>query len=199
MLTAGNLSITQGVVTALNEACARAEAEGTEESILTCPSLFRAAQLAGDAMAEQQRRYRAQLREQGAGASASLILGGQRKGGAARLFLIYAAGNFIEATDDTPFFQIGEHKYGKPILDRVIEPSTPIPTALKAAYVSMDSTLRSNLSVGMPLDLAVIRAGECRLAARRRVEPDDAEFARVSEAWSEAIRGAFGTVPEIEM
>jgi putative proteasome-type protease len=197
LLTAGNLSITQGVVTALEADLARRE-EGEElETILDCPSLFRAAQLVGEAMAAQQRRYRLQLEQQGEEAAASMILGGQRAGGAPRLFLIYAAGNFIEATRDTPFFQIGEHKYGKPILDRVIEPATSIPTALKAAFVSMDSTLRSNLSVGMPLDLAVIRAGEHRLAARRRLEADDAEFARVSSAWSEAIREAFRSVPEI--
>lgn len=196
LMTAGNLSITQGVVTALNEAI---EAGDDRETILTCPTLFRAAQLVGDAMAAQQERYREQLEAQGARAGASIILGGQRKGGKPRLFLIYDAGNFIEATDDTPFFQIGEHKYGKPILDRVITPQTPLPTALKAAFVSMDSTLRSNLSVGMPLDLAVIPAGELRLAVRRRMEQDDEEFAKVSGAWSESLREAFRSVPEINV
>ncbi|MAS42270.1 MAG: peptidase [Rhodobacteraceae bacterium] len=196
-MTAGSLSITQGVITALNEACARAEAGEEVESVLTCDSLFRAAQLVGDAMAAQQRRYRERLEEAGAGTGASIILGGQRRGGRARLFLIYGAGNFIEATEDTPFFQIGEHKYGKPILDRVIEPSTPLPTALKAAFVSMDSTLRSNLSVGMPLDLAVMEAGSLRVDIRRRMEQDDPEFAKVSGAWGESLRDAFARLPEI--
>ncbi len=197
LMTAGNLSITQGVVTELNTAVDRAAAGEDVESVLTCASVFRAAQLAGEAMAKQQHRYREQLEAQGAGADATLLLGGQRAGGEHRLFLIYSAGNFIEATPDTPFFQIGEHKYGKPILDRVITPATPIPTALKAAFVSMDSTLRSNLSVGMPLDLAVVRAGELRLAARRRVEADDPDFSRISNAWSEALRDAFSRVSEV--
>ncbi|MEM1315300.1 MAG: peptidase [Pseudomonadota bacterium] len=196
-MTAGNLSITQGVITALDTACRRASAGEDVECLLTCESMFRAAQLAGEAMSRQQRRYRDQLEAQGAGADATLILGGQREGGAHRLFLIYSAGNFIETTADTPFFQIGEHKYGKPILDRVIEPQTPLPVALKAAFVSMDSTLRSNLSVGMPLDLAVIRAGELRLSSRRRIEAEDEEFSEISAAWSEALRQAFGTVPEV--
>ncbi|HKK36647.1 MAG TPA: peptidase [Paracoccaceae bacterium] len=197
LMSAGNLSITQGVVTRLSVACERAAAGEETESILTCPSMFRAAQLVGDAMAGEQRRYRSRLEAQGEAADATLILGGQRAGGAPRLFLVYSAGNFIEATADTPFFQIGEHKYGKPILDRVITPATPIPTALKAAFVSMDSTLRSNLSVGLPLDLAVIRAGEMRLAARRRIEADDPDFSAISTAWSEALREAFSEVPEV--
>ncbi|PHR71215.1 MAG: peptidase, partial [Henriciella sp.] len=115
------------------------------------------------------------------------------------LFLIYDAGNFIEATDDTPFFQIGEHKYGKPILDRVIDPETSIPTALKAAFVSMDSTLRSNLSVGMPLDLAVLPLGQFAFSVRRRMEQDDGEFAKVSGAWSDSLKDAFRNLPEIEL
>jgi putative proteasome-type protease len=100
-------------------------------------------------------------------------------------------------TDDTPFFQLGEHKYGKPILDRVINPSTPIPIALKAALVSMDSTLRSNLSVGMPLDLAVIRTDALAFHMRRRIEPDDAEFQEISAEWSKALRSAFDSLPEV--
>jgi putative proteasome-type protease len=97
------------------------------------------------------------------GASASMIVAGQRKGGAMRLFLIYPEGNFIEATEDTPFLQIGEHKYGKPILDRVVKPATSLADAQKAVLLSMDSTLRSNLSVGMPLDLAVIERDACKV------------------------------------
>ncbi|MDF2235196.1 peptidase [Albimonas sp. CAU 1670] len=199
LMTAGNLSITQGVVTALNEACAKAEAGEDIECLLTCSTMFRAAQLVGDAMAAQQKRYREQLEESGARSGATMILGGQRAGGRSRLFLIYDAGNFIEATEDTAFFQIGEHKYGKPILDRVITPDTPISAALKAAFVSMDSTLRSNLSVGMPLDLAVLPAGELRFSVRRRMEQDDAEFAKVSGAWSDSLKAAFSSVPEISL
>ena len=103
-----------------------------------------------------------------------------------RLFLIYAAGNFIEATADTPFLQIGEHKYGKPILDRVIRPDTPIDDAVKAVLVSMDSTLRSNLSVGMPLDLCVIPVDTMR-AQTQRIESDHKEFRQISDSWAASL------------
>ncbi|MEL6374985.1 MAG: peptidase [Pseudomonadota bacterium] len=223
IVTSGNLSITQGVVTRLQDAIARDKARGEAgngvhggaqggahgrasesggsdepiETLLNAPSMFRAAQLVGDTMREVQDRHRKALQEQGAEADASILLAGQRKGGRQRLFLIYSAGNFIEATWDTPFFQLGEHKYGKPILDRVIDPDTSIPTALKAAMVSMDSTLRSNLSVGMPLDLAVIETDTFRFAAERRIEQDDPDFANISARWSVAIKAAFESLPEM--
>jgi putative proteasome-type protease len=128
-------------------------------------------------------------------ASASILLGGQRRGGAPRLFLVYPEGNFIEATDDTPFLQIGEHKYGKPILDRVVTPATSLEEGRKAVLISMDSTLRSNLSVGMPLDLVTVRAGECLVASRERIEPGDAGFTALSEAWSRTLREGFQNLP----
>jgi putative proteasome-type protease len=124
-------------------------------------------------------------------ASASLILAGQRKGGPMRMFLIYPEGNFIEATEDTPFLQIGEHKYGKPILDRVVTMDTTLAEAKKAVLLSMDSTLRSNLSVGMPLDMAVIEADALRVTERERIEAKDERFAELSAAWSQALRDAF--------
>ena len=112
-----------------------------------------------------------------------------------RLFLIYQEGNFIEATDDTPYLQIGEHKYGKPILDRVVRPATSLEDGRKAVLISMDSTLRSNLSVGMPLDLLTIRRDEYRVATRERIEPGDPAFAAMSEAWSQALRDGFASLP----
>ena len=108
-----------------------------------------------------------------------------------RMYLIYPEGNFIEATDDTPFLQIGEHKYGKPILDRVVTPATNLADAQKAVLLSMDSTLRSNLSVGMPLDLAVIERDDCRVSQRRRIEEGDPAFMAMSLAWSAALRDSF--------
>ena len=108
-----------------------------------------------------------------------------------RLFLIYPEGNFIQATEDTPFLQIGEHKYGKPLLDRVIKMHTTLSDAKKAVLLSMDSTLRSNLSVGMPLDLAVIERDACRVTERRRIEAGDEAFRAMSEAWSRALREGF--------
>jgi putative proteasome-type protease len=120
-----------------------------------------------------------------------MIVAAQRRGGAMRLFLIYPEGNFIEATEDTPFLQIGEHKYGKPILDRVVNPGTSLADAEKAVLLSMDSTLRSNLSVGMPLGLCVIEKDACRVSRKRRIEAGDESFRAMSEAWSKALRDGF--------
>jgi putative proteasome-type protease len=197
VLTAGNLSITQGVITRLNREIADFKADPDRECILNAESMFRVAQIVGDTLHHLEERHRESLEAQGAGADASLILAGQRANGSHRLYMIYSAGNFVEATDDTPFFQLGEHKYGKPILDRVITPATPIPIALKAAFVSMDSTLRSNLSVGMPLDLAVIKTDALAFHMRRRIEPDDPEFQEISAQWSIALRNAFDSLPEV--
>jgi putative proteasome-type protease len=124
-------------------------------------------------------------------ASASFIVAGQRKGGGMRMFLVYPQGNFIEATRDTPFLQVGEHKYGKPILDRVVSPETSLEDAKKAVLLSMDSTLRSNLSVGMPLDLTVIRKDDLKVSEEVRIGPDDVKFQEMSRAWSQALRDAF--------
>ena len=125
------------------------------------------------------------------GVTATLIVAGQRKGGEMRLFLIYPEGNFIEATEDTPFLQIGEHKYGKPLLDRVMKPSTSLSDGQKAVLLSMDSTLRSNLSVGMPLDLCVIERDACAVTMRRRIEAGDERFRAMSDAWSKTLRDGF--------
>ena len=120
-----------------------------------------------------------------------MIVAGQRKGGEMRMFLIYPEGNFIEATEDTPFLQIGEHKYGKPNLDRVVTTETSLADGQKAVLLSMDSTLRSNLSVGMPLDLAVIERDDCRVSHRRRIDEGDPAFMAMSAAWSAALRDSF--------
>ena len=136
-----------------------------------------------------QHKYGPSLSAFGENAGATIMMAGQRAGGTPRLFMIY--GNFIECTTDTPYLQIGEHKYGKPILDRVITPETSLETGLTAALLSMDSTLRSNLSVGMPLDLTVIRNGVIGFERKQRIEADDPLFAELSTAWSDALRGAF--------
>ena len=199
LMTSGNLSITQGVISHLSSAIDRAAAGEAVESILNCHSLFRAAELVGAAMREMQVENHGAISAQGSNAGASIIVAGQRVGGRPRIFLVYAAGNFIEATRDTPFFQIGEHKYGKPILDRVIKPETSIEDAVKAALVSMDSTIRSNLSVGMPLDLAVIARDEYRFTVKRRIEVGDQNFSKLSGAWSDALRNAFADLPEFHL
>jgi putative proteasome-type protease len=196
LMTAGSLSITQGVLSRLQSAIDASATDDAVESILNCPSLFRAAEITGDLMRDIQEANRDSMKAQGISSGATMLLAGQRKGGRPRVFLIYAAGNFIEATRDTPFFQIGEHKYGKPILDRVIVPGIPLDDAVKAALVSMDSTLRSNLSVGMPLDLAVSGRDEYKVRAHRRIEAGDQDFARLSSSWSDALRHAFVELPE---
>ncbi len=198
LMTSGNLSITQGVLSRVQSALDRSVLGDACETVMNAPTLYRSAEIVGEALREMRDTHAESIRAQGVAAGANIILAGQRKGGRPRIFLIYSAGNFIEATRDTPFLQIGEHKYGKPILDRVITPQTSLADALKAAIVSMDSTLRSNLSVGMPLDLAVIRRDAFRFEQRRRIEPGDAQFTQVSVAWGAALKSAFAELPDFK-
>ena len=192
IMTAGSLSVSQTTIAQLREAIDNPEAT-PDTSIMLAPTLLQVAGIVGDRLA----RVRAEVDEKLSamqGASASMIVAGQRKGGAMRLFLIYPEGNFIEATEDTPFLQIGEHKDGKPILDRVVKPATSLADGQKAVLLSMDSTLRSNLSVGMPLDLAVIECDACKVTLRRRIEAGDPQFRAMSEAWSNALRDGFARI-----
>ncbi|MEH6775694.1 MAG: peptidase, partial [Cereibacter changlensis] len=158
------------------------------------PTMLKAAEIIGNMLAKVRADIDDKLSAMRQGASASLIVAGQRKGGEMRMFLIYPEGNFIEATEDTPFLQIGEHKYGKPILDRVVTMDTSMADAQKAVLLSMDSTLRSNLSVGMPLDMAVIERDACRVTLRRRIEAGDEGFRAMSEGWSQALRDGFSQI-----
>ena len=190
IMTAGSLSVTQTTIARLREAIDDPEADG-ETSIMKAPTMLKVAEIVGDMLATVRAEIDEKLSAMNQGASASMIVAGQRKGGAMRLFLIYPEGNFIEATEDTPFLQIGEHKYGKPILDRVVKPSTSLLDAQKAVLLSMDSTLRSNLSVGMPLDLAVIEKDTCRVGTTRRIEAGDEQFRAMSDAWSRTLREGF--------
>jgi putative proteasome-type protease len=192
IMTAGSLSVTQTAIAQLREAIEDPEAT-PETSIMLAPTMLKVAEIVGARLA----RVRAEVDEKLSamqGATATMIVAGQRRGGAMRLFLIYPEGNFIEATEDTPFLQIGEHKYGKPILDRVVKPTTSLADAQKAVLLSMDSTLRSNLSVGMPLDLCVIERDACRVSHKRRIEAGDPAFRAMSEAWSNALRDGFARI-----
>ena len=193
IMTAGSLSVTQTTIAQLTDAIEDPDATH-ETSILLAPSMLKVAEMVGERLAAVRRSVDEKLAAMDQHASASMIVAGQRRNGEMRMFLIYPEGNFIEATDDTPFLQIGEHKYGKPILDRVVRPSTSLEDGQKAVLLSMDSTLRSNLSVGMPLDLALVRRDECRVGQRRRIEAGDDDFRRMSEAWSEALRDSFARV-----
>lgn len=197
MMTSGNLSITQGVVNTIERTLTQAAIDPDVKTILNCDTMYDVADFVGKALSDMRAHY-TQGRQQDDGLyDAAILLGGQRQGGEHRLYMIYSEGNFIEATADTPFLQIGEHKYGKPILDRVITPQTSVSDAVKVACLSMDSTLRSNLSVGMPLDLAVMKRDTFRLDAHHRIEADDEAFATLSTQWSEALRDSFHTLPNL--
>jgi putative proteasome-type protease len=192
VMSAGNLGVTQAVVNMLHEGIDTGE---RVETLYTVPSMFRAAQLVGEAVRRVYRTDGPTLEAQNVKFDVSLLLGGQLRGRGMRLFQIYAAGNFIEATPDTPFLQIGETKYGKPILDRVLEYTTDPRDGVKLVLVSMDSTLRSNLTVGMPIDLMVYRRDALKAEIRRRITDDDPYFRMIREGWSEALREAYRAIP----
>ena len=192
MLSAGNLAVTQAVWNRLQEGV---QLEGSRHTLRTVPNLFRAAQLVGQAVRDVFAADGAALRAQEVRFDISLMLGGQIVGEAPRLFLIYAAGNFIEATTDTPFLQIGEHKYGKPILDRVVNFATPLVEGVTLVLISMDSALGSNLTVGMPVDLLVYRTDGFTVTLKKRITEEDAYFRGIREGWSAALRQAYLEMP----
>jgi putative proteasome-type protease len=191
--TAGNLAITQAVTSMLRD---QIESPERQTSLFTCPTLFEAAQCVGEAVREVHRRDSGPLKEFGVEFNASLILGGQIRGEPPRLFSIYSAGNFIEATAETTYFQIGESKYGKPIIDRVLRRSSSLNEAAKCALISMDSTIRSNLSVGLPLDLVMIKRDRYETARHMSVESENEYFRGIRNRWSEALREAFAELPD---
>jgi putative proteasome-type protease len=203
LLSAGNLAVTQSVISVLNEQMTSppAPAAGEEPSpnLLNVTSMYRAARIVGDAVREVRRADGPALEASKTGFAASFILGGQIGSEVPRTFQIYAEGNFIEATDDTPYLQIGEHKYGKPILDRVARPDMRLGEAAKLILLSYDSTLRSNLSVGMPIDILVYERDSLDVRRERRIGQDDAYFRQLSSAWSEALREAFAKIDEFKV
>lgn len=194
VLTAGNLATTQSVMSLLN---ARLQSEG--EHLLNVPSLYDAAVLLGRTLKEVVARdAEGGAQRQGVDFGANFLLGGQIQGEGPRLFHIYPQGNFIEATEDTPYFQIGESKYGKPIIDRVIRyETTPLDEAAKCTLVSFDSTIRSNLSVGLPIDILMLRANQFEQAMKppHRVERDDPYFLALRDGWSAGLRKVFDDLP----
>ena len=190
LLTAGSLSVTQTTIARLRESIEHPETDGAR-SILAAQTMLEVAEIVGNTLASVRQDIDGKMSASKVSVSASMIVAGQRKGGAMRMFLIYPEGNFIEATEDTPYLQIGEHKYGKPILDRVVTPDTSLEDARKAVLLSMDSTLRSNLSVGMPLDYCVIEKDACTVSRMQRIEAQDEDFRAMSQAWSNALRDGF--------
>lgn len=160
--------------------------------------MFDAATMVSEAMRTVDNRYSQQMAENDLDFSASFILGGQIRGEPPRLFRIYAVGNFIEAGDQTPYFQTGETKYGKPILDRVITRSTSLNDAAKCVLVSFESTMRSNLSVGMPIDLISYKLDSLAVTMRRRFDPGDVYFTTLAREWSAGTREIFGRLPDLD-
>ena len=196
LLSAGNLSISQSVREILQvEKLDR----GPKEAPLTiwnATSMFDAARVLGAAVRHVNRRDGEALRKSGLEFNVSLIFGGQIGDEPMRLFLVYSAGNFIEATAETPYFQIGESKYGKPVLDRVITPETPLDEAAKCALVSMDSTIKSNLSVGLPLDLVVYEAGKLQSDRVVCIDHDNPYYRMLHDSWGQRLRQVFDSIED---
>jgi putative proteasome-type protease len=193
LLSSGNLAITQGATSLLSERMANQD--GNASNLHNCPNMFEAARCVGDALREMHSRDAEALKSQGVEFNPSFIVGGQINGEAPRLFQVYAAGNFIEATPDTPYFQIGESKYGKPIIDRVTRRSMALSEAAKCALISMDSTIRSNLSVGPPLDLVIVRRDEYQVCSHVDIDADNRYFQMIRNGWGDALREAFSALP----
>ncbi len=192
--TSGNLSISQSVVSMLNEGMEN-PATGELETLRNAPTMFQAAQRIGQAIRRVHDIEAQALASNDVKFDVAFLFGGQIKGDKLRLYMIYSAGNFIECTVDTPYLQIGEHKYGKPILDRAAKYGIDIYDALKISLLSMDSTIRSNLGVGLPIDVVVVRRDAVEAELSYRIEPGEPYFHDLSERWSAALRAAHMGIP----
>ena len=193
LASAGNLSVTQSVISMLAEGV---EGEGgAPERLVEMPTMFKAAQLVGRAIRRVREIEREGFEQAKLRFEVSLLFGGQIGEEDMRLFMIYSAGNFIECSREAPFLQVGEHKYGKPILDRAVTYETDLYDALKVGLVSMDSTMRSNLGVGLPIDIAVARRGVRDLEVNHRIEAGETYFHDLRERWSAALRAAHRAIP----
>lgn len=190
LMSAGNLAVTQAVRQILCE-----RISPTDASVWNVKTMFHAVRILGDAIREVHERDAASLKEFGIEFNANFILGGQIRGEGLRLFQVYSAGNFIEATHENPYFQVGEAKYGKPIIDRVVTSRTSLMDAAKCVLVSFDSTMRSNVSVGLPIDLLVYENDSLVVGLQRRVVEGDPYFSRIHKMWGEGVRRVFSELP----
>lgn len=194
LLTSGNLATTQTLVSLLDE---RTKAPADRDpSILSAPSLFQVARLVGETMRDVIQTSVASGQTATSTFDATIILGGQISTSEPRLFLIYPEGNFIEASEDTPYFQSGETKYGRPILVRAYDPDMSFEDAVKLLMVSFDSTIKANLSVGLPLDVQTYEADSFKVGHERRIEGDDPYYQSISTGWGEALKDAFQSLPD---
>jgi putative proteasome-type protease len=195
LCTAGNLAVTQSIVSHLREGIKDPET-GEVRRLIDQNTMFEAAQFVGEAIRKVYDTYGDAMNQHSANFDVTMLLGGQIKGAPMRLFMLYKAGNFIEATKDTCFLQIGEHKYGKPILDRAVHYYTDIYDALKLGLISMDSTMRSNLGVGLPVDFVVQRKNAEGFEVNRRIEAGERYFHDLRERWGAALRKAHQDIPK---
>ena len=193
LCTAGNLSITQAVISILEDGMA---GKNGHPDLMAVETMYGAARIVGRAVREVFDEHGPSLKAHSLDFNASILLGGQVNGGKLRLFEIYAAGNFIEASSDTPYFQIGEIKYGKPVIDRILTPENGLREAAKCALLSFDSTMRSNVTVGPPIDLAIIKRDSQRVALRIRLEEFDPYWQNIRVLWGEGLNQAFASVPD---
>ena len=191
-LSSGNLSMTQSALNILEQ---RARAGDNAQQLWNATSMFDVARLVGDALREVKTRDGPYLLQNNIESHANFIVGGQVRGEPPRLFEVYSEGNFIEATPDTCYFQIGESKYGKPVIDRVVTRATGLQEATKCTIVSFDSTMRSNISVGLPIDLAVYETDSLKLKLQKRIEESDAYFRMIHTQWGEGLRRVFAELP----
>ena len=198
MLSAGNLSISQSVreILQVEKIDNGPDGEGDPITIWNAKSMFDAVRVLGSAVRRVYEQDGRALKAAGIDFNASMIFGGQIKGEAMRMFQVYSAGNFIEATRETCFFQVGESKYGKPILDRVLTPRTPLDEAAKCALVSMDSTLKSNLSVGLPLDLLVYEEGQLQSNQIVCIDDHNPYFRMIHDTWGQRLREVFESIDD---
>jgi putative proteasome-type protease len=194
LATSGNLSLSQSVLSILQEGFEN-EKTGERDTLLNAPTMFQAAQRIGRAIRAVHNTEEGALQAADVKFDLAFLFGGQIKGERPRLFMVYSAGNFIECTTDTPYLQIGEHKYGKPVLDRAITYDIDLYDALKIGLISVDSTMRSNLSVGMPLDVLVVRRDACKAELSYRIEPGEPYFQDLRQRWSGALRAAHLAIP----
>jgi putative proteasome-type protease len=190
LLSSGNLSVTQAVISLMEQ-----QANQNQPSLWTVPTMYEAARLVGENLREIQKRDGPYLKERNIDASAGFILAGQISGERHRLFNMYTEGNFIEATPETPYIQNGELKYGKPILDRVITTTTSLAEAVKCVLVSFDSTMRSNISVGLPIDLLCYERDSLKVGTQRRILDNDVYFQTITRTWQEGLRRLLMELP----
>ncbi len=192
ILSSGNLSITQSAINLLQE---DTREDGKRRTLFDARSMYEVAEMVGQALREVRKRDAPYLLQANVDAGASFIVGGQIAGGRQRLFHVYSEGNFIESTAETTYFQIGESKYGKPVIDRVVTPDTSLLEATKCLLVSFDSTMRSNISVGLPIDMLIYRADTLRVAFQHQINESDAYFNMVHQRWGEGLRKVFTELP----